>query len=56
VIDKRGAKDMTILMGEFNLKIGAGHTSYEDIMETHGLGQVNENGECFADLCTLNQL
>ena len=25
-------------------------------MGTHGLGQVKENGECFADLCALNQL
>ena len=32
------------------------NTGYEDIMGTHGLGQMNENGECFADLCALNQL
>ena len=25
-------------------------------MGTHGLGQMNENGERFADLCALNQL
>jgi hypothetical protein len=31
-------------------------TGYEDVMGTHGLGQRNENGERFADLCTLNQL
>ena len=32
------------------------NTGYEDIMGTHGLGQMNENGERFADLCALNQL
>ena len=47
---------MTILMGDFNAKIGSDNTGYEDIMGTHGLGQMNENGEHFANLCTLNQL
>ena len=56
VIDKRGAKDMTILMGDFNAKIGPDNTGYDNIMGTHGLGQMNENGERFADLCALNQL
>ena len=32
------------------------NTGYEDIMGTHGQGQMNENGERFADLCVLNQL
>ena len=43
-------------MGDFNAKIGMDNTGYEDIMGTHGLGQMNENGERFADLCALNQL
>nr|KAG5694141.1 hypothetical protein BaRGS_001468 [Batillaria attramentaria] len=56
VIDRGGAKDMTILMGDFNAKIGSDNTGYENTMGTHGLGQMNENGECFADFCALNQL
>ena len=56
VIDRRGAKDITILMGDFNAKIGMDNTGYEDIMGTHGLGQMNENGERFAYLCSLDQL
>nr|KAG5707025.1 hypothetical protein BaRGS_019630 [Batillaria attramentaria] len=55
VID-RGAKDMTILMGDVNAKIGSDNTGYEDTMGTHGLGQMNENAERFADFCALNQL
>ena len=54
VLDRTGAKDITILVGDF--KIGMDNTGYEDIMETHGLGQINENGERVADLCALNQL
>ena len=61
VLDRRGAKDITILMGDF--KIGMDQTGYEDTMGmgyedtmgTHGLGQMNENGERFADLYALNQ-
>ena len=47
---------MTILVGDFNAKTGSDSTGYEDIMGTHGLGRMNENGERFADLCALNQL
>ena len=43
VIDRGGAKDMTILMGDFNAKIRSDNTGCEDIMGTHGLGQMNEN-------------
>ena len=56
VLDRRGAKDIAILMGDFNAKIRMDNTGYEGIMGTHGLGQMNENGERFADLCALNQL
>nr|KAG5692954.1 hypothetical protein BaRGS_031532 [Batillaria attramentaria] len=56
VIDRGGAKDMTILMGDFNAKIGSDNTGYENTMGTHGLGQMNENGERFADFCALNRL
>ncbi|KAJ8356884.1 hypothetical protein SKAU_G00196780 [Synaphobranchus kaupii] len=56
VLDRRGAKDITILMRDLNAKIGSDNTGYEEIMGKHGLGQMNENGERFADLCSLNQL
>ena len=56
VLDRRGANDITILTGDFNTKIEMDNTGYEGITGTHGLGQINENGESFADLCALNQL
>ena len=45
LLDRRGAKDITILMGDFNAKIGMDNTGYEDIMGAHGLGQTNEYGD-----------
>ena len=47
VLDRRGTKDITILMGDFSAKIRMDKEGYEDIMETHGLGQMNVNGERF---------
>lgn len=41
---------MTILMGDFNAKIGADNTGYNEVMDTQGLGCMNENVEKFADL------
>ena len=38
VLDRRGTKDITILMGDFNAKIGMDNTGYQDTMGTHGLG------------------
>ena len=32
-----------------NAKIGADNTGCEQVMGKHGLGQINENGEMFAD-------
>ena len=43
-------------MGDFNAKIGSDNTSYKKIMGKHGLGDINENGELFANLCAMNQL
>ena len=56
VLDRVGKKDMTILMGDFHAKIGRDNTGYEEVMGKQGLGEMKENGEKFADLCSLNQL
>lgn len=56
VLDRQRAKDITVLMGDFNAKIGADNTGYEDFMGVHGPGQMNENVGRFANLCSLNQL
>ncbi|VDP46580.1 unnamed protein product [Schistosoma margrebowiei] len=43
-------------MGDLNDKVGIENTGYEDIMGRHGLGERNENGERFANLCAFNKL
>lgn len=55
-MDRSGARDITVLMGDFNAKTGSDNTGYEEVMGVHGLGQMNNNGERFADMCSLNKL
>ena len=56
IVEKASTKDMVMMMGDFNAKIGSDNNGYEDTMGTHGLGVINDNGERFADLCANNQL
>ncbi|VDP74219.1 unnamed protein product [Schistosoma curassoni] len=56
VVEKYPTKDLTILMGNFNAKVGTNNPGYEDIMGRHGLRERNENGESFANLCAFNKL
>ena len=56
VFDKLKEKDITILVGDFNAKIGGNNTGYEEVMGRQGLGTTNENGEMFADHCAFNRL
>ena len=47
---------MTIVMGEPKAMIGADNIGYEQVMVTHGLGQINENGEMFTNFCAKHSL
>ncbi|VDP52480.1 unnamed protein product [Schistosoma curassoni] len=44
IIKKCPTKDLTILMGDFNAKVGTDNTGYKDIIGRHGLGERNGNG------------
>ena len=50
-LDKVKEREVTILMGDLNAKVGSNNTRYDSIMGKHGLGQINKNGEMFADFC-----
>ena len=56
VIDNFPERDVTILMGDFNAKIGNDNIGYQEVMGQHWLGVMNDNGERLADLCALNKL
>ena len=43
-------------MGDFNAMIGNINTGYEDVMGQQGIGEMDHNGERFADLCATADL
>ena len=51
-MERNKEKDLVIVMGDFNAEIGKDNTAYEQIMGRHGLVEMNENGEMFADFCS----
>mgnify|MGYP000395101110 FL=1 len=52
--ERYAEKDVTLLIGDINAKIGADNTGYEEVMGTHGLGEMNDNGERFLETCATN--
>ena len=47
---------MVIVMGDLNAKVGDDNEGYEAVMGREGLGDMNDNGERFADFCDLQDL
>jgi len=56
ILDKCYEKDVTILMGDFNAKIAMDNNGYEEVMGTDVVGEMNEDGERFAETCSLNNI
>ena len=56
ILQAKKEKDIIILMGDMNAKIGGNNNGYELVMGRHGLGSINENGERFAAACADNNL
>ena len=55
-LEQRTKRDILIVMGDFNAKIGSDNFGREYVMGSEGLGQINENGELFADFCSFNNI
>ena len=55
-IDDMPKRDMKILMGDLNAKVGLDNSNRELIVGAHGVGIKNENGELFTDFCAFNDL
>ena len=56
VIDERPRRNMVVVMGDLNAKIGNDNEGYEVVMGREGLGIMNDNGERFADFCDIQDL
>ena len=49
-------RDMLVVLGDLNAKIGMDNKGFEEIMGGEGCGNTNENGGLFLDLCHANSL
>ena len=47
-MDKIPKRDLEILMGDLNAKVGSDTTDKELIRGRHGVGEQNESGELFS--------
>ena len=47
-------RDINILMGDRNAKVGSDNTGYEEFMGKYSLGAMKDNGERFGNLCATN--
>ena len=56
VIDGVTRKDLILVLGDFNAKVGSNNIGFETVMGKHSLGKMNDNGEMFADVCSFNKL
>ena len=50
VIQSSPRRNIAFMMEDFNSLIGGNNRGYEEIMEQHGLGEMNNNGDRFTDL------
>ena len=48
--------DIKILMGDMIAKLGSDNKGIEPTMGREALGEMNKNGELFADFCAFNDL
>ena len=49
-------RDMKIVLGDFNAKVGNCNVGQEQVLGKHGLGTINENGVRLVSLCSANNL
>ena len=56
IIDTLSPRDINIVMGDLNAKVGRDNTGYEEVMGMQGIGEMNDNGERFTNLCATNNL
>jgi exonuclease III len=49
-------RDVIIVMGDMNAKVESNNEGLEHVMGRHGIGNMNENGELFSELCASSDM
>ena len=57
IMSKLAHKNVNLIMGDFNAKIGSDNQGFENVMGVRGLGVMNDNhGERFVNACAANNI
>eukprot|EP00794_Sanderia_malayensis_P021081 gene21081-23137_t len=56
VISTVSKRDILIIGGDQNAKLGTGHEEYPEAIGHYGKGEINSNGQHLAEICTRNGL
>ena len=56
IINKIPETEHIILLGDFNARVGAEHSSWPDCLGHFGVGKMNDNGQRLLELCSLRKL
>ena len=57
LLEQVPGRDVKIVMGDMNAKVGTDNTGREEVMGRHGVrAEINDNGERWADFCQTNEL
>ena len=49
--DKHKGSDVTMVIGDMNAKVGSSNENMEEVMGTHGIGSLNDNGDRLISFC-----
>ena len=55
-LDNLPQRDVLVLMGDFNAKVGVNHSEWRGVLGKHGIGGVSDNGLRLLEFCALNGL
>ena len=49
--DGHKGSDVTMVIGDMNAKVGSSNENMEEVMGTHGIGSINDNGDRLISFC-----